>query len=145
VQEIAIVRRDIISFRRIIKPLIPVVNSLERKHRPFLHEDMEEYFGDVSDGLSRIWDTLEEYKEVIEGLSDTISTLTNNRINDIIKVLTIISVILLPLTLISGIFGMNVPLPGTFERQPYAFEVILGSMVVVMVAMLAFFRWRKWI
>ena len=76
----------------------------------------------------------ETYDAVIEGLSDTISTLTNNRINDIIKVLTIISVILLPLTLISGIFGMNVTLPGTFERQPYAFEVILGSMVVVMVA-----------
>jgi magnesium transporter len=145
VQEIAIVRRDIISFRRIIKPLIPVVNSLERKHRPFLHEDMEEYFGDVSDGLSRIWDTLEEYKEVIEGLSDTISTLTNNRINDIIKVLTIISVILLPLTLISGIFGMNVPLPGSLANNTLAFEIILGAMVVVMVAMLAFFRWRRWI
>lgn len=145
VQEISIVRRDIISFRRIVKPLIPVVNSLERKHRPFLHEDMEEYFGDVADGLSRIWDTLEEFKEVIEGLSDTVSTLTNNRINDIIKVLTIISVILLPLTLISGIFGMNVDLPGALENNPLAFELILGAMVVVMAAMLAFFRWRKWI
>ena len=145
VQEISIVRRDIISFRRIVKPLIPVVNSLERKHRPFLHEDMEEYFGDVSDGLSRIWDTLEEFKEVIEGLSDTISTLTNNRINDIIRVLTLISVILLPLTLISGIFGMNVPLPEPLGDSHWSFELILGSMVVVMIAMLAFFRWRKWI
>jgi magnesium transporter len=145
VQEISVVRRDIISFRRIIKPLIPVVNSLERKNRPFLHEDMEEYFGDVADALSRIWDTLEEFKEVIEGLSDTISTLTNNRINDIIKVLTIISVILLPLTLISGIFGMNVKLPGGWEDQPYAFAVIMGSMLVVMIVMLIYFRWRKWI
>lgn len=145
VQEISIVRRDIISFRRIVKPLIPVVSSLERKHRPFLHEDMEEYFGDVADGLSRIWDTLEEFKEVIEGLSDTISTLTNNRINDIIRVLTIISVILLPLTLISGIFGMNVPLPEFLANNSLAFELILGLMIIVMVAMLAFFRWRKWI
>jgi magnesium transporter len=145
VQEISVVRRDIISFRRIIKPLIPVVNSLERKNRPFLHEDMEEYFGDVADALSRIWDTLEEFKEVIEGLSDTISTLTNNRINDIIKVLTIISVILLPLTLISGIFGMNVKLPGGWEDQPYAFAVIMGSMALVMIVMLVYFRWRKWI
>jgi magnesium transporter len=145
VQEISIVRRDIISFRRIVKPLIPVVNSLERKNRPFLRGDMEEYFGDVADGLSRIWDTLEEFKEVIEGLSDTISTLTNNRINEIIKVLTIISVILLPLTLITGLFGMNVDFPGGWEHEPYAFELILGSMLVVMIAMLAYFRWRKWI
>jgi magnesium transporter len=143
VLEISIIRRDIIAFRRIIKPLLPVISSLERKHRPILNEDMEEYFGDIVDHLNKIWDTLEDYKEVIEGLSDTITSLTNNRINDIIKVLTIISVILLPLTLISGIYGMNIPLPA--QNSPLAFEIVLGSMVVVILAMLAFFRWRKWI
>ncbi|MDQ3930831.1 MAG: magnesium/cobalt transporter CorA [Chloroflexota bacterium] len=143
VLEISIIRRDIIAFRRIIKPLLPVITSLERKNRPILNEDMEEYFGDIVDHLNKIWDTLEDYKEVIEGLSDTITSLTNNRINDIIKVLTIISVILLPLTLISGIYGMNIRLPA--QDSPYAFEVVLGSMVLVIMAMLAFFRWRKWI
>jgi magnesium transporter len=143
IKEISIIRRDIIAFRRIIKPLIPVVASLERKQRPFLHEDMEEYFGDISDHLSKIWDTLEDYRETIEVLSDTITSLTNNRINDIIKVLTIISVILLPLTLISGILGMNIRLPG--EDSPYAFVVVMGIMLTVVAAMLMFFRWRKWI
>jgi len=143
IQDISIIRRDIIAFRRLIKPLIPVIASLERKHRPFLREDMEEYFGDISDHLSKIWDTLEDYKEVIEGLSDTLTSLTNNRINDIIKVLTIISVILLPLTLISGIYGMNITLPGA--DHPLAFEIVIGAMIVVILAMLAFFRWRKWI
>jgi magnesium transporter len=144
VQEISMVRRDIIAFRRIVKPLLPVVGSLERKHRPFLTEEMEEYFGDISDHLSKIWDTLEDYKEVIEGLSDTIGSLTNNRINEIIKVLTIISVILLPLTLISGIYGMNLSnLP--VADHPMAFEIIMGAMLLVIVAMLAFFKWRKWI
>lgn len=143
--EISIVRRDIISFRRTIKPLMPVVGSLERKHRPFLEEeDMEEYFGDIHDHLNKIWDQLEDYKEVIEGLSDTIGSLTNNRINEIIKVLTIISVILLPLTLISGIYGMNLQgLPAA--DHPYAFEIVMGGMVLVIIGMLAFFRWRKWI
>lgn len=143
--EISIARRDIISFRRTIKPLMPVVASLERKHRPFFNEeDMQEYFGDIYDHLNKIWDTLEDYKEVIEGLSDTISSLTNNRINEIIKVLTIISVILLPLTLISGIYGMNLPnLPGA--NHPLAFEIVMGGMVLVIIGMLAFFRWRKWI
>jgi magnesium transporter len=143
IQEISIVRRDIISFRRIIKRLIPVVNSLERKNRSVFREDMEEYFGDISDHLSKIWDTLEDFKEVIEGLSDTINWLMSSRVNDIIKVLTIISVILLPLTLISGIYGMNVPLP--WGEHPNAFYLIIGVMVAVIAAMLAFFRWRKWI
>jgi len=143
VQEISIVRRDIIAFRRVIKPLIPVITSLERKQRPFLNEDMEEYFGNISDHLSKIWDTLEDYKEVIEGLSDTINSLTSNRTNDIIKVLTIISVILLPLTLISGIYGMNIRLP--VEDHPLAFEIVMGVMLLVIVAMLGFFKWRKWI
>jgi magnesium transporter len=143
VQEISVVRRDVISFRRIVKPLVPVINSLERKNRPFLNEDMEEYFGDIADHLSKIWDTLEDYKEVIEGLSDTINSLTNNRTNEIIRVLTIISVILLPLTLITGVYGMNITLPG--ENHPLAFWFVILSMVVVIVGMLSFFRWRKWI
>ena len=143
VLEISIIRRDIIAFRRIVKPLIPVIASLERKHRPIFHEDMEEYFGDISDHLSKIWDTLEDYKEVIEGLSDTINSLTSNRINEIIKVLTIISVILLPLTLISGIYGMNIPLPAS--QHPLAFEILMGVMAFVIVFMLGFFKWKKWI
>lgn len=143
VQEISLIRRDIIAFRRITKPLLPVIGSLERKNRPFLNEETEDYFGDILDHLSKIWDTLEDYKEVIEGLSDTITTLTNNRINEIIKVLTIISVILLPLTLISGLFGMNVELPYTDRGE--AFWIILGIMASVVVIMLSIFRRRRWI
>ena len=143
VYEISVIRRDVIAFRRIIKPLMPVIGSLERKQRPFLHEEMEEYFGDIYDHLNKIWDTLEDYKEVIEGLSDTINSLTSNRINEIIKVLTIISVILLPLTLISGIYGMNVPLPA--QSHELAFVIVMGLMASVIVVMLAFFKWKKWI
>jgi magnesium transporter len=143
IQEISLIRRDIISFRRVVKPLIPVVSSLERKHRSVFGEDMEEYFGDLADQLSKIWDTLEDFKEVIEGLSDTSNSLTSSRINEIIKVLTLISVILLPLTLITGIFGMNIDLPA--DESPFAFEIVLGIMLAVILSMLAIFRWRKWI
>jgi magnesium transporter len=143
IQEISLIRRDIISFRRVIKPLIPVIASLERKRRPVFGEEMEEYFGDLADHLSKIWDTLEDFKEVIEGLSDTSNSLTSSRINEIIKVLTLISVILLPLTLISGIFGMNIDLPA--DENPFAFEIIAGIMFLVILSMLAVFRWRRWI
>ncbi len=143
IQEISLIRRDIISFRRVIKPLIPVISSLERKRRPVFGEEMEEYFGDLADHLSKIWDTLEDFKEVIEGLSDTSNSLTSSRINEIIKVLTLISVILLPLTLISGIFGMNINLPA--DDHPFAFEIVMGVMLAVILSMLALFRWRRWI
>ena len=143
IQEISIIRRDIIAFRRIVKPLIPVVASLERKRRPIFAEDMDEYFGDIADHLSRIWDTLEEHKEVIESFSDTLNSLTTHRSNETIRRLTTISVILLPLTLITGLFGMNFRLP--FENELWAFTAILIIMLIVIATMLAFFRWRKWI
>lgn len=144
--EISIVRRDIISFRRTIKPLMPVVGSLERKHRPLLEEeeDVEEYFGDIHDHLNKIWDTLEDYKEVIEGLSDTIGSLTNNRINEIIKALTVIAGIVLPLMLILGIYSVAVQsLP--FVDPTTGVGIIMGGMALVIAGMLAYFKWRKWI
>ncbi|MDQ6694248.1 MAG: magnesium transporter CorA family protein [Chloroflexota bacterium] len=143
IRELSVIRRDMIAFRRIIKPLIPVIASLERKNRPNLGEEMQEYFGDISDHLSKIWDTLEDYKEVIEGLSDTINSLTSNRVNEIMKVLTIMTVILLPLTLLAGIYGLSLALPA--DGQPVVFEAVIGGMLLLIVGMLAFFKWRRWI
>jgi len=71
VQEISILRRDIISFRRIIWPMRAVISSLEPKVRHYTKMDMEAYFGDTVDHVDKIWDALDEYKEVIEGLNDT--------------------------------------------------------------------------
>jgi magnesium transporter len=147
VQEISLIRRDIIAFRRVIKPQISVIASLDRRAQallPLLGEDLSEYFGDLNDHLAKIWDTLEDYKDVIEGLSDTYNSLTSTRINDVIKVLTILSVILLPLTLVSGIYGMNFAvLPGA--EHPYGFWITLGIMGVIVLAMLAYFKFRRWI
>jgi magnesium transporter len=147
VQEISLIRRDIIAFRRVIKPQISVIASLDRRAQallPLLGEDLSEYFGDLNDHLAKIWDTLEDYKDVIEGLSDTYNSLTSTRINDVIKVLTILSVILLPLTLVSGIYGMNFQvLPGA--EHPYGFWITLGIMALIVLLMLAYFKFRRWI
>jgi magnesium transporter len=147
VQEISLIRRDIIAFRRVIKPQISVISSLDRRSvalTPLLGEDLSEYFGDLNDHLAKIWDTLEDYKDVIEGLSDTYNSLTNTRTNDVIKVLTILSVVLLPLTLVSGIYGMNFDvLP--LRAHPYGFWVTLGIMATIVVLMLAYFKFRRWI
>ena len=81
---------------------------------------------------------------MIEGLSDTYNSLTNTRINDVIKVLTMLSVILLPLTLVSGIYGMNFQvLP--MSEHPYGFWITLGIMVLIVAGMLAYFKLRRWL
>lgn len=143
VRDISMIRRDIINFRRIIKPQIPVIASLEHKEMPFLQEDLEAYFGDISDHVAKIWDILEDYKEVVEGLADTNDSLTSYRLNEVMKILTTISVIILPMTLVSGIYGMNIQLP--FMEHPMAFLMVVGFMVVMAVGMLFYFRKKGWV
>ncbi len=143
VRDISVIRRDIINFRRIIKPQMPVIASLEHKEMPFLQEDLEAYFGDISDHVAKIWDILEDYKEVVEGLADTNDSLTSHRLNEVMKTLTTISVIILPLTLVSGVYGMNIPLP--VQEDPGAFALIMGAMVMIALGMLYYFRRRSWI
>ncbi|HEU4323133.1 MAG TPA: magnesium transporter CorA family protein [Roseiflexaceae bacterium] len=143
VQELSFLRRDIISLRRIVRPNIPVVRSLEVRERPFLHVDEDAYFGDLTDGLNRIWDMLEEQKEIIDGLDATIGSLNSHRINREIKIFTVISVIFLPMTLLASVLGMNVPIP--FAEEPLSFFGALLIMGALGGAMLLFFRFRRWI
>jgi len=143
VRELSWVRRDIIALQRIVKPQIAIVTSLEQDDRPFIREDLDVYFGDVLDHLYKVWDMLEDHRDVIDGLSDTANTLTSHRTNEVIKVLTIISFIMLPLTLLSGIYGMNIHLP--FEGSPFALVLILLLMALMVGSMLLYFRKRRWI
>jgi magnesium transporter len=144
VADVAVLRRDLISFRRLIKPQTETMETLEQKEWPVFKEDPEIYFGDIADHLRKIRDTLEDYKEVVEGLSDTNNTLTSFRINEVIRVLTIISTIMLPLTLVASVLGMNI-YPMTQYGNPAAFGGIMGAMVLIICGMLAFFRSRRWI
>jgi magnesium transporter len=143
VQEISIIRRDMIALRRIIRPQIEIIADLEQKDWPFIREEMEEYFGDILDHIRKVRDILEDHHEVIVALSQTVDSLMSHRINEIMRTLTVISVIMLPLTLISGIYGMNINLP--FEQYPYAFALIMGGMICILTLMLLYFRHRNWL
>lgn len=143
VQDISIVRRDIIALRRIIKPQIAIVANLERKDRPFIQEGLDVYFGDIVDHLNKAWDILEDHREVIEGLSETSDSVISYRLNEVMRILTVISVIMLPLTLLSGIYGMNIPLP--LARHPLSFVVVLGLMGLMTGGMLYYFKRRRWL
>ena len=143
VRDISNVKQEIISYRKIIKPQRPTLRVLERKVERFLPEDLELYFDDIVDASERIWDLLDNYKEVVEALEDTNESVIAHRQNDVLRVLTVFSVILLPLTLIASVFGMNVVYPG--EGTLGAFWVIIAVMVLTIFAMLGFFRWKRWI
>jgi len=143
VRDISNVKQEIISYRKIMKPQRPTLRVLERKVERFLPEDLELYFDDIVDASERIWDVLDNYKEVVEALEDTNESVIAHRHNDVLRVLTVFSVILLPLTLIASVFGMNVVYPG--EGTHAAFWVIIAIMVLTIFAMLGFFRWKRWL
>src|SRR5947207_2642306 len=143
VRDISNVKQEIISYRKIIKPERSTLRLLERRVERFLPEELELYFDDIVDASERIWDLLDNYKEVVEALEDTNESLISHQQNDILYVLTIFSVVMLPLTFLTGFFGMNVHFPGF--NSTGGFIVTIGSMVVVVCAMLGFFRWKKWL
>jgi magnesium transporter len=141
VRDISRAKQEIISYRKIVKPQRPTLRLLERHVERFLPEDLELYFDDLVDASERIWDILDNYKEVVEALEGTNEAALSHRQNDVLRVLTIFSVLLLPLTLIASIFGMNVDFPGFGTAA--AFWVIVGALVGVLASLMAFFRWRR--
>jgi magnesium transporter len=143
VTDISKAKQEIISYRKIIKPQRPALRLLERHIERFLPEELELYFDDLVDASERIWDLLDNYKEVVEALESTNESVISHRQNDVLRILTVFSVVLLPLTLISGIFGMNVAFPGEATRA--AFWIIVGLMVGVIVSMVAFFKYKRWL
>jgi magnesium transporter len=143
VEDISNVKQEIINFRKVIRPERVVLRDLERTKTRYMPADMELYFDDIVDASERIWDMLENYKEVVEALEDTNESVLSHRVNDVLRVLTAFSVIILPLTLIASIWGMNVNLPG--GESIVSFWVIVAVMVGVLGGMLAFFRSRDWL
>jgi magnesium transporter len=143
VRDISNVKQEIISYRKVIKPERSTLRVLERRVDKFLPEELELYFDDIVDAAERIWDQLDNYKEVVDGLESTNESVISHRQNDVLRLLTIFSVVLLPLTLISGIFGMNVSFPG--EGTGTAFWVVAALMFVTIIGMLGFFRLKRWL
>ena len=144
VREISALRRDVISFRRTIWPMRAVVGSLEPKIRRLTKMDLAVYFGDLVDHVDKIWDGLDEYKEIIEGLNDTYDSLASNRTNEVMRMLTIIATILLPITVIASIFGMNIPL-GPFGDSSLSFLYVFLICLAIISLMLYFFHRQRWI
>jgi magnesium transporter len=145
VRDISNVKQEIINFRKVIRPQRPVLRDLEKVKQRYLAPDLdlEIYFDDIVDAHERIWDMLENYKEVVGALAETNESVISHRVNDILRVLTSISVIVLPLTLIASVWGMNVGVPG--EGDQADFFLIVGALLVMFLTMIVYFRRRGWL
>ena len=126
----------------VLKPQLRVFNKFESGVVKGFADNMEDYWGNILDYSNRLWDMTEDYGELIEGLSTTFDSLQANKTNEIMKILTLISSIVLPLTFLTGVYGMNVLLP--LQDDNKAFWIIVVVMILLIGAMLLFFRRKKW-
>lgn len=144
VKDLALIRRDLLKTKMIVDPQRPIFHTLSSLKRKFLGYQSEIYFDDIHDHIERAFSILSTYQDVIAGLHDTNESLISHKTNEVMKLLTTISVILLPLTLVAGIYGMNIAgLP--FSTHPLSLWIIIAIMVLIVMGILVFFRKKDWI
>ncbi len=137
-------KNDMIMLRKSLWPLREVIARLERRESPLISESLGNYFRDVYDHTIIAIDTVETYRDILSGMLDIYLSSMSNRLNSIMKVLTIIATIFMPLTFITSLYGMN------FKHMPelqweYGYFMVLGVVAVVAVSMLEYFRRKRWI
>lgn len=143
VMEISRIKTDVIDFWRIIEPQLEIMRLLEKEGSKFLGEELSLYFSDALGTYERVWQTLKAHKETIFALEKTNQSLLTTKTNEIIKILTIFSVIMMPLTLLASIWGMNVRLP--FGEHQAGFWIIAAIMISILGGMFLYFRKKKWL
>lgn len=137
-------KREMIHLRKLVWPMRDMVNSLERSDTIFIQPSTDLYLRDVQDHIIRVIETVENYRDLINGMMEIYLSSISNKMNEIMKVLTIISTLFIPVTFIAGVYGMN------FENMPelhsrYGYTVVWIIMLAVMISLLYYFRRKKWL
>ena len=142
IESISVTRKNVILLNTTFKPQLRMFHKFESGEIEGYADNMEEYWGNILDYVQKIWDMTEDDAELIESLSKTFDSMQANRTNEIIKILTFFSSILLPLTFVTGLYGMNINIP--HADSPYAFLIIIILMVIIVATMLIYFKKKKW-
>lgn len=143
-QEIHNLKREMIFLRKSVWPLREVINGLKREESKLINESTEIYFRDIYDHTIQVMDAVETSRDMLSGMLDVYLSSVSNKMNEVMKVLTIIATIFIPLTFIAGIYGMN------FQFMPeltwrWAYFAVLGLMVAIGITMLFYFKRKKWL
>jgi magnesium transporter len=143
-QEIHKLKRDMIFLRKSVWPLREAISRLERGGSPLIKEGTAIYFRDVYDHTIQIIDAIETSRDMLSGMLDIYLSSVSNRMNEVMKVLTIIATIFIPLTLIAGIYGMNFRYMPELESQ-WSYPLVLLVMLGIGILMLIYFRKKRWL
>ncbi|MFO0754809.1 MAG: magnesium/cobalt transporter CorA [Thermodesulfovibrionales bacterium] len=143
-QAIHHLKREMIFLRKSVWPLREVVSALERGESPLLRSSTGIYLRDVYDHTIQVIDTVETFRDVVSGMIDIYLSSISNRLNEVMKVLTIITTLFMPLSLISGIYGMNFKHMPELESR-WGYPAVLAAMLVIALSMLVFFKRKKWL
>ena len=145
VRQILTLRRNIVNIRRIMQNHKNILQKLLEMESSLVEKSLiKKYYTGLIDHSKRIWEMLENQKEMVEVLNNTNESILNDRMTDIMKTLTIFSVIVFPLTLLAALFGMNAKYMPLVEG-PYGFWIIVGIMLLCSFVMLIFFKKKKWL
>ncbi|HPF34376.1 MAG TPA: magnesium/cobalt transporter CorA [Candidatus Krumholzibacteria bacterium] len=137
-------KRESILLRRSVAPLRDVASSLARDELPLIGAEVQPFLRDLYDHVIHVIDTVDSFRDILSGLQDLYLSNVSNRMNDVMKVLTIFTTLFVPLTFIAGVYGMN------FEHMPelawrWSYPLFWGMILVLAVVMLIFFRRRRWL
>ena len=143
-QTIQILKKELLKIRRAIFPLREIINRIEKTDHKLIDKKNMQFFNDVYDHIIQLSDSIDIYREMIWSLMDMYMTSISNKMNEVMKVLTIIATIFIPLTFIAGVYGMN------FDNMPelhyhYAYYVVWGVMLVILILMVIYFKRKKWL
>lgn len=143
-EEIQDIKKEILKIRRAVMPLREVVNKLEKIENPLIDERTHKYISDLYDHIIQVNESIEIYRDMIWGLMDMYMTTISNKMNEVMKVLTIMASIFIPLTFMAGIYGMN------FDYMPelhlkYGYFYLWGAMILVFFGLLLYFKRKKWL
>jgi magnesium transporter len=142
IEKISVTRKNIILLNTIIKPQLLLFNKLQSGSIKGFAENMQDYWGNIYDFYQKVYDNLEDDAELIKGYSMTFDSLQVNKTNEVMKILTLVSSILLPLTFIASLYGMNIKLP--IQDHPESFIIVATVMVAIAIGMMVYFKIRKW-
>ncbi len=142
-RDIMNLKRNIITMRSILLPQRTLIGALEHKNRKFVSRELSLYFDDILDAIERQWSMLDTAKEMIDALQNTHESWLTHKTNAIVRILTVFSVTMLPLTFITGLFGMNVLLP--YQENPQAFVGLIVGMIAILGALLGYFAKKGWL
>ena len=143
-REIHFLKREMIYLRKAVWPLREVINAMERGESPLVLESTRVYLRDIYDHTIQIIDTVETFRDMVSGMLDIYLSSISNRLNAVMKVLTIIATIFMPLTFIAGIYGMNFKYMPELEWR-YGYPMVWGVILVITVTMLIFFKKKDWL